>query len=190
MHRTTSGTRKGVTVPRSIVRIAIPIVVALVATFVVQSAVAGTSTTVAGKSVTAVRVVRDTSVSSTGATSFEDLPGATMTIRVPAKTEALILARFSAESVCVGPFESQTACSVRIMVGSSEADPASGSDFAFDSSNAGGEGPFSWESHSMDRSRGPLGPGTYTVKVQYMVTTVGGAFRVDDWSFTVERVKV
>ncbi|MEW6060216.1 MAG: hypothetical protein AB1551_08800 [Actinomycetota bacterium] len=176
--------------PRSIVRTAIPIAVVLVAALVVESAMAETSTTVAGKSVAAVRVVRDASVSGLGSTSFEDLPGASTTITVPAKTKALILVRFSAESLCLGPVDSQAVCSVRVLVGNAEADPASGSDFAFDSSNAGREGAFSWESHSMDRSRGPLGPGTYTVKVQCMVTTVGGTFSLDDWSLTVERVTV
>jgi hypothetical protein len=163
---------------------------AVLATLAVQAATAGTTTTVAGRSVTAVKVVRDKTDSTTGSTSFEDLPGASTTITVPAKTRALILARFSAESVCVGPQSAQTICSVRILIGGQEADPASGSDFAFDSANWGADGPYSWESHSMDRSRGPLGPGTYTVKVQYLVTVVGAAFRLDDWSLTAERVEV
>lgn len=176
--------------PRSIVRIAIPIVLVLVATLAVQSAIAGTSTTVSGKSVTAVRVVRNTSLSSTESTTFRDIPEATTTITVPAHTRALILAGFSAETECIAPGESRTICSVRILVGGKEADPASGSDFAFTVSNPGESGAFAWESHYMDRSRGPLGPGTYTVKAQYMVTTPNAVFRVDDWSFTVERVAV
>jgi hypothetical protein len=177
--------------PRIIARFAIPIVVALAATLLVQSAVAGTSSTISGKSVTAVRVVRDTSASGTGSTTFRDIPGATTTITVPANARALILVSFSAETECIAPGESRTICSVRILVGGQEADPASGADFAFDIAEPVGEGgAFAWESHSMDRSRGPLGPGTYTVRAQYMVTTPNASFRVDDWSFTVQRVAV
>ncbi len=175
---------------RPLARTMIPLVALFAASLLVKSAVAGSATTVSGSSVTGVKVVRDTAATSVGSTSFEDLPEASTTVRVPQGTRALILARFSAESLCLGPSGSPEVCSVRILIGGQEAEPASGSDFAFDSSNGGADGPYSWEGHSMDRSRGPLGPGTYTVKVQAKVTLVGGAFGLDDWSLTVERVRV
>jgi len=73
------------------------------------------------------------------------------------------------------------------LIGGSEGKPASGLDFAFDSV---GTGPTddSLESHSMDRSR-VLGAGTWTVRVQYAVSTAATTFRLDDWSLTVERSK-
>jgi hypothetical protein len=177
-------------VSRSLVRTLIPLAALLGAASLVQSAVAGSATSVSGSSVTGVKVVRDTAGTSIGSTTFEDLPEASTTVKIPAGTRALILARFSAESLCLGPSGSPEVCSVRILIGGQEAEPASGSDFAFDSSNGGADGPYSWEGHSMDRSSGPLGPGTYIVKVQAKVTLVGGAFGLDDWSLTVERVRV
>lgn len=162
---------------------------ALVA-LVVQSAIAGPSTTVSGKSVSAVKVVRETNVQTISSTTLVDVAGASTTITVPSKGKAIILARFSAESVCSGGAPSPGTCSVRILIGGVEAEPAAGSDFAFDGTDNGTEGQYSFASHSMDRSRGPLGPGTYTVRVQATVSTVGIVFRLDDWSLTVERVSV
>jgi hypothetical protein len=48
-------------------------------------------------------------------------------------------------------------------------------------------------SNSIDRSLGPLGPGTYTVQLQWKTTGYNGtvvAMTLDDWSLTVERVRV
>ena len=41
----------------------------------------------------------------------------------------------------------------------------------------------------VERSRGPLNPGTYPVKVQYR-TTSGAQFTVDKWHMTVELARV
>jgi hypothetical protein len=63
------------------------------------------------------------------------------------------------------------------------------SDFAFDSTNQGKAGNGLGQSHSMDRSA-LLGPGTYTVKVQYRVTHGSVTFELDDWSLMVEKAQV
>ncbi|MBI1886596.1 MAG: hypothetical protein HYS09_09845 [Chloroflexi bacterium] len=163
---------------------------AIAAAIVVVPAVADpAATTKSGGAITAVKVVRETDAQTTSSATFVDLPGASTTITVPSGEKALILARFSAESDCYGGAANDW-CSVRILIGGSEAAPASGTDFAFDSNEDGGAASQgNWESHSMDRSRGALGEGTYTVKVQWMTVDTGVTFRLDDWSLTVERVK-
>jgi hypothetical protein len=162
----------------------------------VVPAIGNPSTSKSGGAITKVKVLRETAAQTTTSTSFVNLPGASTTITVPAGQKALILARFSAESNCSGGTVDDW-CSARIMVGGSEGGPASGSDFAFDSVDSSETAACAadecgWESHSMDRSRGPLGPGTYKVKVQWRVVQFGGSaptFRLDDWSLIVERVK-
>jgi hypothetical protein len=151
-----------------------------------------------GGPVVQVKVVRGDTAATTTSQNYATVPGATTTVTVPQGQRALILARFSAESNCVDGDPGEY-CSVRIRIGNVEGLPAAGTDFAFDSirdpsnctnvlfgNNCG------WSSHSMDRSRGPLGPGTYSVKVQWRVVGATGvpSFRLDDWSLTVERVKV
>src|SRR5207247_5200835 len=120
-------------------------------------------------------------------TSFADLPGATASITVPANTTATILARFTAESVC---FETSPPnknwCSVRILVDGSEAQPAVGSDFAFDSTNNGTETDTSWESHSMERYALGVGSGAHTVTVQRSVHSATTTLQLDDWTLAVE----
>jgi len=143
-------------------------------------------TTVSGTSITAVKVVRETASNETTSTSYVNLPGASTTITVPTGQKALILARFSAESVCYAGQQGHW-CSVRILVGGVQAEPADGLDFGFDSVEAD---QFLYESHSMDRSRGPLSAGSYLVRVQVAVTLSSVVFRLDDWSLTVERVRV
>jgi hypothetical protein len=162
------------------------------------TAVAGTAPTqVSGRTVTSVKVIRETvsqEFSSPDSTEFADVPGAATTVTVLPNTQAFILIRFSAESDCFAP-GTQAHCSLRIMVGDVEAEPASGTDFHFDSADGiSGSARDLSESHSMDRSVGPLGSGAYTVKVQWAVINLfegsgsGIFFTLDDWSLTVERV--
>jgi hypothetical protein len=165
-------------------------VVALL-TWAVPAAI-GLTNGASGGPITQVKVKGDTSAQTTTSTSFVNLTGASVRITVPRHQRALILARFSAETDCTGGSTGQW-CSARILIGGVEASPASGVDFAMDSVDADDVScdPLTcgWESHSMDRSRGPLGPGTYTVRVQWRVNGTP-TFRLDDWSLTVERVKV
>ena len=114
---------------------------------------------------------------------WTDIPGAKATIKVPAGKQALIIARFTAETVCYDI--SPDHCSARIMIGGNQGHPASGRDFHIDS-NYGGETNESEKAHAMDRSL-QVGSGKHVVKVQ--VAAMGNtALRVDDWSLTVESI--
>jgi hypothetical protein len=158
-------------------------VLALFATAGIAIAVAAGVTKVSGGSITQVRVARGANATTTNSTTYVNVPGASQKISVPNGQHALILARFSAESYCFGTSVAGNYCSVRIMIGGSEGAPATGFDFAFDTL---GDANDWWESHSIDRSR-VVGPGTWTVRVQYGVTDANTDFRLDDWSLTVER---
>jgi len=157
---------------------------------VTGGAVIATSTVV-GKKVTQVKIVRQIGAFSeffTSSTSFVNV-GPETTIKVPDGTKAIILARFSAESACYGAAGGY--CSVRIRIGGVDGMPVpTGADFfAFDSGDDGTESSSSWEAHAIERSRGGLGPGTYTVRVQASVTDADLTFRLDDMNLTVERIK-
>jgi hypothetical protein len=150
--------------------------------------------TFSGKGVTAVNVVTSGSVAQTSdPTKWVEVPGAVTSITVPDTQQAFMLARFSAESACYGRVKGW--CSVRILVGGAEANPITGTNFAFDSNDEATETASSWEAHSMDRSAGPLTSGNYTVSVQYRTVLTCNpcfekpVFRLDDWTLTVERVK-
>ena len=158
-----------------------------------QSAIAQTSdsTTVGGKSITGVRIVRDNvpqAFTSTTSSTWTDFPGAQTPITVPSSTRAIILVRFTAESACSG--NDSGYCNLRVLVNGTEAQPASGDLFAWDDSN--GSNVPNHQSHAMDRSIGPLEPGTYTVKLQWKTNPAGSGltFYLDDWSMTVEKIKV
>jgi hypothetical protein len=143
---------------------------------------------VAGKEITAVKVRRGSDATSTTSTTPVNLPGAVVTINVPASRRALLLVRFSAESECITTGTSQRWCNLKILVDGSEfAQPES--DFAFDSASNGVEDDGSWEAHSIDRSI-VVGSGTHTVQVQYRTTSADTTFRLDDWHLTVERSRM
>lgn len=139
---------------------------------------------VSGGAINQVKVARSDESTGTTSSSYVDIPAATTQVNVPSGQRALLLARFSAESICgAGSW-----CSVRIVAVKGgverQMEPAAGTDFAFDSPDNVTE---LWESNSMDRSL-LVGSGTYTVKAQAAVIG-GGSFALDDWSLTVERAK-
>jgi hypothetical protein len=153
--------------------------------------------TVSGTVIDRVRVVRSTDATQTHSQAWVGIPGASVVITIPSATRGLILARYSAESVCYTTSANVNGnwCSVRIMLYSASAgttvemDPAAGVDFAFDSTNNGNDKSSSWEGHSMDRSAGPLPAGIYRVFAQYRTTNSTVVIRVDDWSLTVEKAQ-
>ncbi|MDQ3767298.1 MAG: hypothetical protein M3346_08140 [Actinomycetota bacterium] len=144
--------------------------------------------TKSGRRIDRVKIRRSDEQSSTSSTNFENVPGAKVNITVP-RGEAVLLARFTAESICFSEIATPGQCHARITVNGDEAAPASGTEFVFDSNDSGTETEFSAEGRSMDRSRGPLGPGTYMVRVQGAVSDSDLEFLLDDWSLTVERIK-
>jgi hypothetical protein len=124
-------------------------------------------------------------------TEFLDVPGAELQVSVPPGAQSrLVMARFSAESVCSGGTGPQ-ACYLRIVARKTptgpiiaELQPSGGT--IFDSTNAGSETLSSWESHSMDKSL-RFAEGDYTVSVQQRVTDSHVRFALNNWSFTVEQ---
>ncbi len=148
-----------------------------------------------GGSVKKVKVVTESVANSvdTGGVFAAQLPGATISMGVPDGTQALFLIRFSAESACYGRVAGW--CSIQILVGGQEAAPGGGENYAFDSVNP--EGSHDYEAHAAERVAGPLGPGTYTVKVQRTIHLTDdppflgqSVFRLDDWTLAVERIEV
>ena len=128
--------------------------------------------------------------------TWTDVPGATLTVPVPKRVppnEALLFARFTAESLCRGSYGY---CAVRILMNGREMSPASGANYAFDSTseNSGTETTVGdlYESHSLERVWPVnLGPGTYRFQVQARVLPFEGTptstqFSLDDWTFTVQ----
>lgn len=140
-----------------------------------------TAKTVVAKGITRVSVVSETTPTGNTATDWTDLPGASATIRVP--DLSLIIARFSAVADCGGA--EGTFCFVRILIGGVEGDPALGSSSIFMHPRPSG----SYETHSIERSRGSLGAGTYRVKVQYK-TPATNVLNLVGWSLTVEAARM
>ncbi|MEX2238780.1 MAG: hypothetical protein WEB00_14750 [Dehalococcoidia bacterium] len=97
-------------------------------------------------------------------------------VTVPAGRQAIILARFSAESFCSAPAEY---CYVEILIGDSVAEPDTG-DAAFDSASTS-----YYSSSSIERFRS-VGPGSYAVRVRYWVFNGNGLFHIDDSLLTAE----
>ena len=149
---------------------------------------AGTLTTAQGNTLTQVKVVRDANPAETTSTSFVDVPGATVTITVPAGTKALILARFSASSTCPGPV-ADASCFVRILINNVEAFPAGVNISTFDKETVTNGITSPQQAHMIERSRGGLTGGTYVVQVQYMVPNTGATLALVNWNLTVERIK-
>jgi len=105
------------------------------------------------------------------------------TITVPANGTYRAVVRFSAESAC----SATSWCTAVISVDGVEANPKSGTDFAFDS--PGGE---TWQGLTMDRTSdaivGTGAPRLVTVSVDVAVIG-GGSWRLDDWSVVTELFK-
>ena len=131
--------------------------------------------------------------STTKRTTFVDLPGANVVVRIPKNQSRLYDVPFFAESRCSWP-GSGGWCSVRIIAtnlangASVELNPVTGIDYAFDSDPTPGAIDDNWEGHGMERSRrlpgGPNGA-TYRIRVQYAVTNPNIAFTLDDWHLAV-----
>lgn len=136
-----------------------------------------------GKAPLKTVVVTGTQDSFVDTNEWTNFPGAKAKIKVPDGGRALIVARFTAETVCSSFAPDH--CSARILIGGREGLPASGRDFHIDS-NYGSETDESEKAHAMDRSL-EVGPGRHIVKVQG--AAMGGMLlRIDDWSLTVETI--
>jgi hypothetical protein len=143
--------------------------------------------------INSVAVARGSGTMVTDSSTFSNLPGASVRVRVPAGATGLLVARFTAESGCFSAgADNEAWCSIQILARKVrtatdiELEPATDNDFAFDSVNETEEG-FGWESHATERSA-VVAPGKYVVRVQWAVANQPGpaTFRVDEWHLTVE----
>lgn len=117
-------------------------------------------------------------------TDWVDLPSSSMTLLKPIGVHARVQTLFSAESYCTGTPAGY--CMVRVLIGGVEAVPYSES-AAFDSSDDGDEGGYSWESHAIQRFGGMGKDATETtVTVQARVSDPGVTFSIDDWTASAE----
>jgi hypothetical protein len=122
----------------------------------------------------------------TESTSYTPVPGAQVNVSVATGSNVLLDIRYTAESVCIQPNQLTNGyCSVAIFVDGIQADPASGPDFAFDSTDKGKEGPGSLEGHAMERSR-IVGPGAHQVVVVARVVNGATNFQLDDWHLAID----
>jgi hypothetical protein len=149
---------------------------------------AGSRTAATGKAVERVAVVRSSQIFNTTVTRYTTIPGATVRITVPSGERALLIARFTTQEDCnVGDGNPSGKCMARIISNTREMAPASGGS-AIDTVAAGN--PAGVRSAALDRSLGPVGPGTYRIKVQVKVTNALMIVELTDWHLTVERVRV
>lgn len=116
------------------------------------------------------------------------VPNSTLDVNVPAMTQRLANARFTAETRCQGP--NFGFCRVKIMSsgpdGVHELHPQSGADFAFDTDVPGAVDVDWYEPGAIERNRRLLQSGPYRFWVEYLVTDAMTIFSLDEWHFTVE----
>jgi hypothetical protein len=145
------------------------------------------ATTITGGSVDQVRMVRSTTPFKTNGGTWKTIPGATATVSVPAGHTADILARFNGGFSCTADDGNPSGtCSVRILIGGVEGQPATGTSLAIAQVLAG-QAP-GLITASVDRSRGPVGHGTYKVVVQERTSSPLIGVEFDSWHLTVERI--
>lgn len=164
-------------------------VTAIVAAGAFAATAAAVLTPSNGTTQTQMSNVASTDASTTSSTTWVPLPGSDVPMTL--SSSGLINARFTAESQCNGVGSGW--CSVRIVVYSAatgqftELNPASGTDFAFDSDEAGTADDM-YEGHAMERSI-RLPAGAYRFRVEYAVVALSAnpvTSRLDDWHFAVE----
>ena len=136
-----------------------------------------------GKAVNSVTVVTESATSSTGSTAFTNLPGASVTIKVPAGKTQLVQAQFSSQSICFANVGFSW-CAIRILADGVEMAPADGINFAYDSTSTDGQAGAFFKALSMDRTI-VLGAGTHTITAQWAVHDSGLSFQIDNWTYTV-----
>ena len=120
---------------------------------------------------------------------WQDLPGASTSVFMPADSRVVILARFSAESSCVG---AGAVCSVRVLVDGVEAAPTGAEHFDTGTAEAADDG---ITNPMIERSRGGLlglPAGDHTIKLQ-VKRTVGSepiqASWIQNWHLSVEAAR-
>jgi hypothetical protein len=170
-----------------VARIAGAVVVCALLIGLLATLALGVSGTLSGGPITAVRV-SDVASADVILATYEDVPGAAAGFGVPTNSQAIVLARFSGFA---SVFPKGSDCVVRIVIGPpggpfNEMRPTGGSIFIRADTDT------ATATSSIDRSYGPIGSGTYVVKVQARVDSLpgsSGACQLGQASLTVERVR-
>ena len=157
------------------------LVVLLGALLLTESVVLAATFSKSGKAITALRSVASDSSLAQGSTTFEDVPGMSLSINVPSNTTALLMIQFSADATCsasVGVFEQ---CLLRAVV---DRTPVVPWPMTFGRSGSpGGERSTHWVA-------GPFAAGEHNVRIQYAAAQSEATFILNDMTLTVLRSKV
>lgn len=129
-------------------------------------------------------------------TEWVPIPGASTTITVPARQQALVVARFTSRGGCANNQQ----CALRIRVGDTMLEPY-GADDCAPGCSARGSDLFLSENQltnaTVEKAYSPLGPGTYPVAVEFacLPTVAGECHNGEDnlylqgFTFVVQRTR-
>jgi hypothetical protein len=145
------------------------------------------------------RVVTNTSVNTTAATTFADVPGTLTTIFIPAQSTVLVSVDFNAEAACYGGGAGNPNwCELMAVIGGVEGSPQAsttslGDTYAFASTDNGAASVDSWRGHAMSRHRcirnTSNAPLAVPVSMKWKVLQFGAAtsdFWLDDSAMVVQ----
>jgi hypothetical protein len=145
------------------------------------------------------RVVTNTSVVTTSATTFADVPGTLTTIFVPAGATVLVSVDYNAEAACYGGgANNPNWCEVMVQIGGVEGSPQAsttslGDTYSFAATDNGAASTASWRAHAMSRHRcirnASTAPLAVPVSMQWKILQFGTAvstFWLDDSAMVVQ----
>lgn len=145
------------------------------------------------------RVITNTSVNTTNATTFADVPSTLTTIFVPAQTSVLISVDYNAEAACYGGgVGNPNWCELMVIIGGVEGSPQAsttsvGDTYAFASTDNGAASTASWRGHALSRHRcvrnASNAPLAVPVSVQWKILQFGTAtstFWLDDSAMVIQ----
>jgi hypothetical protein len=156
----------------------------MAALLVAETAVLAATLTKKGGAITAVKAVTQDTFVSTGSTFPVDVPGASVSMKVPSGQQGLFVIEFSAESSCSEPAQTTYICYVRVLVDGSPAFPGP---MIFDTTD--NKNVDALRANTVHWVVGPAGSGTHVIKVQYWVSSSAMTFFIRHPTLTVMRSK-
>jgi hypothetical protein len=145
------------------------------------------------------RVITNTSVLTTSATAFADVPGTLTTIFVPANATVLVSVDYNAEAACYGGGTTNPNwCELMVLIGGVEGSPQAsttslGDTYSFASTDNGAASASSWRGHALSRHRcirnASAVPLAVPVVVQWKILQFGAttsSFWLDDSAMVVQ----
>jgi hypothetical protein len=145
------------------------------------------------------RVITNTSVQTSQATTFADVPGTLTTIFVPANSAVLVSVDYNAEAACYGGgANNPNWCELMVMIGGAEGSPQAsttslGDTYSFASTDNGAASVDSWRGQAMSRHRcirnNSAAPLPVQVSMQWKIQQFGTAtstFWLDDSAMVVQ----